>query len=87
MAHTRTGARAKPHVARPTSAGMGLLTEREREIVRLVARGLTNHDIAKLLFISPLTAKTHVNRAMVKLGAKNRAQLVVAVLDGETPAR
>ena len=87
MAHTRTGAQAKPHVARPTSAGMGLLTEREREIVRLVARGLTNHDIAKLLFISPLTAKTHVNRAMVKLEAKNRAQLVVAVLDGETPAR
>ncbi|WP_028924835.1 response regulator [Pseudonocardia acaciae] len=54
------------------------LTEREREITTLVATGLTNNEIAKRLFISPFTVKTHVNRAMVKLGARDRAQLVVA---------
>jgi DNA-binding NarL/FixJ family response regulator len=54
-----------------------LLTEREREVVTLVARGLSNDDIATRLFVSPLTAKTHVNRAMTKLGARDRAQLVV----------
>ncbi|MCD4526648.1 response regulator transcription factor [Nocardioides sp. cx-173] len=54
------------------------LTEREREVVALVAHGLTNDDIAERLFVSPLTAKTHVNRAMMKVGARDRAQLVVA---------
>ncbi|WP_062385625.1 response regulator [Demequina iriomotensis] len=54
------------------------LTEREREVVLLVAQGLSNDDIAKKLFLSPLTAKTHVNRAMTKIGARDRAQLVVA---------
>jgi DNA-binding NarL/FixJ family response regulator len=53
------------------------LTEREREVVALVARGLTNDEIASRLFVSPLTAKTHVNRAMTKVGARDRAQLVV----------
>ena len=53
------------------------LTVREREVVSLVARGLTNDEIAARLFVSPLTAKTHVNRAMAKLGARDRAQLVV----------
>jgi DNA-binding NarL/FixJ family response regulator len=54
-----------------------VLTEREREVVGLVARGMSNDDIATALFVSPLTAKTHVNRAMTKLGARDRAQLVV----------
>jgi DNA-binding NarL/FixJ family response regulator len=53
------------------------LTEREREIVALVGGGLTNDEIADRLFISSATAKTHVSRAMVKLGARDRAQLVV----------
>ncbi|MGW5382473.1 response regulator [Nocardia sp. NPDC003963] len=60
-------------------AGSGLaeLTNREREVVVLVARGLSNDEIAARLVISPLTAKTHVNRAMTKLHARDRAQLVV----------
>jgi len=53
------------------------LTEREREVMGLVAAGLTNEEIAEKLFLSPATAKTHVSRAMVKLGARDRAQLVV----------
>ncbi|WP_024286078.1 response regulator transcription factor [Cellulomonas sp. KRMCY2] len=54
------------------------LTEREREIVALVAEGLTNDQIATRLFISPMTVKTHVNRSMTKLDLRDRAQLVVA---------
>lgn len=53
------------------------LTEREREIVALVAEGLTNDEIAHRLVISPATARTHVSRAMLKLAARDRAQLVV----------
>jgi DNA-binding NarL/FixJ family response regulator len=53
------------------------LTEREREVMVLVAGGLSNDEIAEKLVISPATAKTHVSRAMVKLGARDRAQLVV----------
>ena len=53
------------------------LTPREREVVALVAQGLSNEQIAEQLYLSPLTAKTHVNRAMTKLGARDRAQLVV----------
>ena len=56
---------------------MAMLTEREREVLILVAGGLSNEEIANRLFISPTTAKTHVSRAMVKLGARDRAQLVV----------
>jgi DNA-binding NarL/FixJ family response regulator len=69
------------YVSRPpgTRAGRGLpeLTDREREAVALVARGLSDQGIAERLVISPLTAKTHVNRAMSKLRARDRAQLVV----------
>jgi DNA-binding NarL/FixJ family response regulator len=63
----------------PTTAGSGLeeLTSREREAVALVAHGLSNDEIAARMVISPLTAKTHVNRAMAKLHARDRAQLVV----------
>ncbi|MBH5333858.1 response regulator transcription factor [Streptomyces pactum] len=53
------------------------LTEREREVMALVGIGLTNEEIARRLVVSPLTAKTHVSRTMVKLGARDRAQLVV----------
>ncbi|MEU9736789.1 response regulator transcription factor [Streptomyces sp. NPDC048002] len=53
------------------------LTEREREVMALVGMGLSNDEIARRLVVSPLTAKTHVSRAMVKLGARDRAQLVV----------
>ncbi|WP_433181011.1 response regulator transcription factor [Actinoallomurus sp. CA-150999] len=53
------------------------LTDRERQVVSLVAEGLTNQEIGVRLAMSPATAKTHVNRAMTKLGARDRAQLVV----------
>jgi DNA-binding NarL/FixJ family response regulator len=53
------------------------LTEREREIVGLVGEGLSNDEIAERLFVSPATVRTHVGRAMLKLGARDRAQLVV----------
>jgi DNA-binding NarL/FixJ family response regulator len=56
---------------------LGALTEREREICALVATGLSNDEIAARLVLSPATVKTHVNRAMAKVGARDRAQLVV----------
>jgi DNA-binding NarL/FixJ family response regulator len=61
----------------PASPALDALTEREREVMALVATGLTNDEIAERLYLSPLTAKTHVSRAMVKLGARDRIQLVV----------
>ncbi len=64
---------ARQAAAQPLAA----LTQREREVVALVAAGLSNDEIAAELVVSPLTAKTHVSRAMVKLGARDRAQLVV----------
>jgi len=64
----------RPALTPPT---MRVLTEREREVVALVAQGLTNEEIAVELVISPATARTHVSRAMVKLQARDRAQLVV----------
>ncbi|MGO4455751.1 response regulator [Streptomyces sp. M-16] len=59
------------------AAGLERLTEREREVMALVGMGLSNEEIARRLVVSPLTAKTHVSRTMVKLGARDRAQLVV----------
>ncbi len=59
------------------SQDMERLTDREREVVALVAEGLSNDQIADRLFMSPATAKTHVSRSMIKLGARDRAQLVV----------
>jgi DNA-binding NarL/FixJ family response regulator len=53
------------------------LTDREREVMSLVAAGLSNDEIAARLFVSPLTAKTHVSRILTKLAARDRAQLVV----------
>ncbi|MEV6097408.1 response regulator transcription factor [Nocardia sp. NPDC051981] len=60
-----------------TSTRLKELTTREREAVTLVARGLSNDEIADHMVISPLTAKTHINRAMTKLHARDRAQLVI----------
>jgi DNA-binding NarL/FixJ family response regulator len=80
------GATGSPGAARPSGpAGrrsapppaVAALTEREREVVALVAAGLSNDEIAAQLVVSPLTAKTHVSRAMIKLAARDRAQLVV----------
>ncbi|MFD0366810.1 response regulator [Streptomyces sp. NPDC059071] len=59
------------------ATGLDELTEREREVMALVGLGLSNEEIARRLVVSPLTAKTHVSRTMVKLGARDRAQLVV----------
>ncbi|MGK5738869.1 response regulator transcription factor [Micromonospora sp. URMC 103] len=56
---------------------LGALTDREREVVGLVGEGLSNEEIAERLVVSPATARTHVSRAMVKLAARDRAQLVV----------
>ena len=61
----------------PAPARLADLTDREREILALVGAGLSNEDIAGHLVVSPHTVKTHVNRAMAKLGAHDRAQLVV----------
>ncbi|HZM42417.1 MAG TPA: response regulator transcription factor, partial [Acidimicrobiales bacterium] len=67
-----TQTRAAPH--RPE---LDMLTDREREVMALVAEGLSNDEIAERLYVSPMTAKTHVSRAMTKLAARDRAQLVV----------
>ncbi|MFC5944019.1 response regulator transcription factor [Micromonospora harpali] len=61
----------------PDTTVLDVLTDREREVLALVALGLSNDDIATRLHLAPSTAKTHVNRAMTKLGARDRAQLVV----------
>lgn len=62
---------------RSTAPDLECLTRREREVTALAARGLTNEEIAAHMVISPFTAKTHISRAMTKLGARDRAQLVV----------
>jgi DNA-binding NarL/FixJ family response regulator len=66
--------RAKPA---PSNAALAALTDRERELTALAAAGMSNDEIAGQLFLSAATVKTHLNRAMAKLGARDRAQLVV----------
>jgi DNA-binding NarL/FixJ family response regulator len=68
---TRPARRSRPH------RQLSTLTDREREIAGLVGEGLSNDEIGQRLQVSPATARTHVSRAMVKLGARDRAQLVV----------
>ena len=68
--------RGPANPARP-AADLARLTEREREVLALVAQGLSNEEIATRLYLSPLTTKTHVSHIMTKLGARDRAQLVV----------
>ena len=68
--------------AAAVAAGLRTLTDREREILALVARGFTNDEIGSELFISPATVKTHLARIMAKLDAHDRAQLVVRAYEG-----
>ncbi|MEU0603048.1 response regulator transcription factor [Streptomyces sp. NPDC006393] len=67
--------------AAPVTGGPDCLSDREREVLTLVARGLTNTEIGEALGVSPLTAKTHVSRIMGKLGARDRAQLVIVAYE------
>ena len=67
----------RPERPPPSDRVLAGLTEREREVLALVAEGLSNDEIAGRLFLSPLTSKTHVSRIMTKLNARDRAQLVV----------
>jgi DNA-binding NarL/FixJ family response regulator len=66
---------------KPDTAQLSVLTEREREVLGLVGHGLTNDEIGQRLFLSPLTAKTHVSRIMSKLLARDRVQLVVVAYE------
>jgi DNA-binding NarL/FixJ family response regulator len=68
---------ARPSRTRKPHPQLDTLTDREREVVGLVGQGLSNDDIAERLVVSPATARTHVSRAMIKLHARDRAQLVV----------
>ncbi|BCK67897.1 DNA-binding response regulator [Streptomyces platensis] len=83
LSPTATKALINRFLAQPAPPGphtppsLATLTPREHEVVTLVATGLSNDEIAERLFVTPLTAKTHVNRAMAKLGARDRAQLVI----------
>ncbi|WP_431967952.1 response regulator [Actinacidiphila sp. bgisy160] len=65
----------------PAPERLAALSERERQVLALVARGLNNTEVAEALGLSPLTAKTHVSRIMGKLGARDRAQLVIAAYE------
>jgi DNA-binding NarL/FixJ family response regulator len=67
---------SQPQPRRPAPGRLEELTDREGEVMALAAHGLTNHEIAERLVVSPATARTHVSRAMVKLHARDRAQLV-----------
>jgi DNA-binding NarL/FixJ family response regulator len=72
---------ARPSAGRTDASVLGRLTEREVEVLRLVAGGLTNAEIAGRLVVSPLTAKTHVSRILTKLDLRDRAQLVVVAYE------
>ncbi|MGK5678304.1 response regulator [Actinoplanes sp. URMC 104] len=76
FAHRPVAAAASPGADR-----LAVLTDREREVVRLVASGLSNEEIARELVISPLTAKTHITRAIAKLGVRDRVQLVIVAFE------
>ena len=76
-----TFAASRPYLRATASAGLAALTDREREILILVARGLSNDDIAQHLVISPATVKTHLARIMQKLDAHDRAGLVICAYE------
>ena len=65
----------------PDTSRLDVLTEREREVLGLVGQGLTNEEIGARLYLSPLTAKTHVSRIMTKLAARDRVQLVIVAYE------
>ena len=75
--------RREPVAATPQEppASLAALTERETEVLVLVARGLSNQEIGQELFVTPATAKTHVSRLLMKLGARDRTQLVVTAYE------
>ncbi|WP_433709233.1 response regulator [Nocardia sp. CA-084685] len=68
---------ARPETHTSTTGSLEVLTAREREVLAMVAQGLSNEEIAEKMYVSPLTVRTHVQRTMSKLGVQNRAQLVV----------
>jgi DNA-binding NarL/FixJ family response regulator len=74
---------SRPEHRRPDPSALRELTEREREVLALVAGGLSNEEIAEHLVISPATSRTHVSRIMTKLGARDRAQLVVLAYESK----
>ncbi|MEU6747619.1 response regulator transcription factor [Actinomadura nitritigenes] len=71
----------RPAPAGPPPAGLGALTDREREVLALIARGLSNTELAEHLHLSPATVKTHIGRLLAKLQARDRAQLVIAAYE------
>ncbi|MFI5660476.1 response regulator [Streptomyces sp. NPDC051684] len=70
-----------PEAPAPANGALGQLSDRERQVLALVARGLNNTEIAEALGLSPLTAKTHVSRIMGRLAARDRAQLVITAYE------
>ncbi|MFE7595108.1 response regulator transcription factor, partial [Kitasatospora sp. NPDC057512] len=79
-------AQPEPASAASTSERLSVLTAREREVMSMAATGLTNEEIAERMFVSPFTVRTHVHRAMSKLDARDRAQLVaIAYQTGLVP--
>jgi DNA-binding NarL/FixJ family response regulator len=71
----------RPQPGRVAPPALDALTDREVEVLALVARGLSNAEIAERLYVSPATAKTHVARLLMKLTARDRAQLIIAAYE------
>ncbi|GAA4297531.1 response regulator transcription factor [Actinomadura luteofluorescens] len=72
---------ARPGPAQPPPAGLDALTDREREVLTLIARGLSNTELAEHLHLSPATVKTHIGHLLAKLHARDRAQLVITAYE------
>jgi DNA-binding NarL/FixJ family response regulator len=70
-----------PELGRRPTTELSMITDREKDVLELVGRGLTNQEIATRLILSPATVKTHVGRLLTKLGARDRAQLVIVAYE------